>query len=176
MRTTYHRALVFAAAIVGVGATASVSALELSSPAFKHNEKIPAKYTCDGPGINPPLVFGAVPPGARQLILIMQDFDVPKSVKADGEFDHWLVWDISPDSKGIGEGQGAKMGINGTGKPGYLGPCPPDREHRYFFRLYALDASLAGQTFKNRAELEQAARGHRINQVELIGRYEKAKK
>src|SRR5262245_21443704 len=110
MKTTYRWALVFAAAIVNAGAAASVSALELSSPAFKHNEKIPAKYTCDGAGINPPLVIGDVPARARQLVLIVQDFDVPKSIRADGEFDHWLVWDLPPDSKGIGEGQGARMG------------------------------------------------------------------
>jgi len=66
--------------------------------------------------------------------------------------------------------------MNGTGKAGYIGPCPPDREHRYFFRLYALDAPITGKTFKDRAELEAALKGHILAQAELMGRYEKVKK
>jgi Raf kinase inhibitor-like YbhB/YbcL family protein len=62
------------------------------------------------------------------------------------------------------------------GKAGYIGPCPPDREHRYFFRLYALDTSLAGKMFKDRAALEEALKGHILAQSELMARYEKIKK
>jgi len=153
-------------------------ALELTSPAFKQGEKIPSKYTCDaqGGGVNPALDFGGVPANTKQLVLTMHDPDVPKSLRPDGNFDHWFVWDIAPTSKGIAEGAGTKMGMNGTGKPGYIGPCPPDREHRYFFRLYALDAPVTGKTFKDRAELEAAIKGHILAQSELMGRYEKVKK
>jgi hypothetical protein len=65
------------------------------------------------------------------------------------------------------------MGLNGTGNPGYIGPCPPDREHRYFFRLYAVDVTLQGKTFKDRAAVEAAIKGHILAQSELIGRYDK---
>jgi len=101
---------------------------------------------------------------------------VPKTLMPSGNFDHWMVWDIAPASKGIAEGAGAKMGMNGTGKPGYIGPCPPDREHRYFFRLYAVDIPLAGKMFKDRAAVEDAIKGHILAQSELMGRYEKIKK
>jgi Raf kinase inhibitor-like YbhB/YbcL family protein len=153
-------------------------ALELTSPAFKQGEKIPSKYTCDaqGGGVNPALNFGGVPANTKQLVLTMHDPDVPKNLRPDGNFDHWLVWDIAPTSNGIAEGAGAKIGINATGKAGYIGPCPPDREHRYFFRLYALDVPMIGKTFKDRAELDAAIKGHIVAQSELMGRYEKIKK
>ena len=151
-------------------------ALELSTPAFKQGEKIPSKYTCDGTGVNPALNFSGVPANAKQLVLTMHDPDVPKNLRPDGNFDHWFVWDIAPTSKGIAEGAGAKMGMNGTGKAGYIGPCPPDREHRYFFRLYAVDTPITQKTFKDRAELEAALKGHILAQAELMGRYEKIKK
>jgi Raf kinase inhibitor-like YbhB/YbcL family protein len=153
-------------------------ALELSTPAFKQGEKIPSKYTCDaqGGGVNPALNFSGVPANAKQLVLTMHDPDVPKNLRPDGNFDHWLVWDIAPTNKGIAEGAGTNMGMNGTGKPGYTGPCPPDREHRYFFRLYAVDMPLTGKTFKDRAALEDAIKGHILAQSELMGRYEKIKK
>src|SRR5262245_13863709 len=151
-------------------------ALELTTPAFKQGEKIPSKHTCDAAGINPALNFAGVPANTRQLVLTMHDPDVPKNLMPSGNFDHWMVWDLAPTSTGIPEGAGAKMGMNGTGKEGYIGPCPPDREHRYFFRLYALDISLAGKMFKDRAALEEAMKGHILAQSELMGRYEKVKK
>jgi Raf kinase inhibitor-like YbhB/YbcL family protein len=154
----------------------AASALELSTPAFKQGEKIPSKYTCDAAGMNPALTFSGVPANTKQLVLTMHDPDVPKTLMPSGNFDHWMVWDIAPTSKGIAEGAGSSMGMNGTGKAGYIGPCPPDREHRYFFRLYAVDIALAGQTFKDRAALEEAIKGHILAQSELMGRYEKIKK
>jgi len=154
----------------------AASALELSTPAFKQGEKIPSKYTCDGAGMNPALNFSGIPANTKQLVLTMHDPDVPKTLVPSGNFDHWMVWTLPATSAGIAEGAGAKMGTNGTGKEGYIGPCPPDREHRYFFRLYALDTSLADKTFKDRAALEDAMKGHILAQVELMGRYEKIKK
>ena len=154
----------------------AASAIDLTSPSFKANEKIPAKFTCEGQNLNPALNFGNVPAGTKQLVLTMHDPDVPKNLMPSGNFDHWMVWDIAPASKGIAEGAGAKMGMNGTGKPGYIGPCPPDREHRYFFRLYAVDIPLTGKMFKDRAAVEDAIKGHILAQSELMGRYEKVKK
>jgi len=164
----------FAVAVLMMPQTAR--ALDLSTPAFKQGEKIPSKYTCDGAGMNPALTFGGAPANAKQLVLTMHDPDVPKTLMPSGNFDHWMVWDIAPASKGIAEGKGATMGTNGAGKTGYIGPCPPDREHRYFFRLYALDVPLAGKMFKDRAALEEAMKGHILAQTELMGRYEKIKK
>jgi Raf kinase inhibitor-like YbhB/YbcL family protein len=154
----------------------AASALELSTPAFKQGEKIPSKFTCDGAGMNPALTFNGVPANTKQLVLTMHDPDVPKNLMPSGNFDHWMVWDIAPSSKGIAEGAGSSMGTNGTGKAGYIGPCPPDREHRYFFRLYAVDVALTGKTFKDRAAVEEAIKGHILAQSELMGRYEKIKK
>jgi Raf kinase inhibitor-like YbhB/YbcL family protein len=156
----------------------AASALELTSPAFKQGDKIPSKYTCDaqGGGVNPALNFSGVPANTKQLVLTMHDPDVPKTLMPSGNFDHWMVWDIEAASKGIAEAAGASMGSNGMGKPGYIGPCPPDREHRYFFRLYAVDVPLAGKTYKDRAALEEALKGHILAQAELMGRYEKVKK
>jgi Raf kinase inhibitor-like YbhB/YbcL family protein len=167
-----------AAVAGGVLMAHAASALDLSTPAFKQGEKIPSKYTCDaqGGGVNPALNFGGVPANTKQLVLTMHDPDVPKTLMPSGNFDHWFVWNIAAASKGIAEGAGASMGMNGTGKAGYIGPCPPDREHRYFFRLYALDTALAGKTFTDRASLEEAMKGHILAQSELMGRYEKIKK
>jgi len=168
----------FAFVLGGLLMAQAASALELSTPAFKQGEKIPSKYTCDaqGGGVNPALNFSGVPANAKQLVLTMHDPDVPKNLMPSGNFDHWMVWDIAPASKGIAEGAGSSMGSNGTGKAGYIGPCPPDREHRYFFRLYAVDIPLAGKMFKDRAAVEEAIKGHILAQAELMGRYEKVKK
>jgi Raf kinase inhibitor-like YbhB/YbcL family protein len=160
-------ALTFAAA-------ASAQTLQISSPAFLANSSIPSQYTCDGAGINPTLSFSGIPPRTQSLVLIMDDPDVPKTMIPSGEFVHWLNWEIAADSKGIPEGTG-KNGVNGTGKPGYMGPCPPDREHRYFFKLYALDSKLTGP-FANKAALEKAMEGHVLQKAELVGKYEKVKK
>jgi Raf kinase inhibitor-like YbhB/YbcL family protein len=149
--------------------------LTITSPAFKQGGNIPSKYTCDTEGAgNPALVFSGVPPKTQALVLIMSDPDVPKTMIPSGEFTHWLVWDLAPTSKGIAEGAG-KGGINGMGKPGYLGPCPPDKSHRYFFRLYAVDQKVSGD-IKDKAGLEKAMEGHIIQQAELMGNYEKIKK
>ena len=91
-------------------------------------------------------------------MLIVDDPDVPKNLMPSGVFDHWLVWDLPADSKGFAEGAG-KGGINGMGQQGYIGPCPPDREHRYFFKLYALDTKLTGAKIANKADLEARDEG-----------------
>jgi Raf kinase inhibitor-like YbhB/YbcL family protein len=174
MRRVLPSAMLFLVMVLFMAGVAA--AIDLTSPAFKANERIPAKFSCEGQNINPALNFSNVPAGTKQLVLTMHDPDVPKNLIPSGNFDHWFVWDLPANSKGIAEGMGSMMGMNGTGKPGYIGPCPPDREHRYFFRLYALDTTLQGKTFKDRATLEDAIKGHVLAQSELIGRYEKGKK
>ena len=155
--------------------TSSAQTLSITSPAFNAGGSIPSKYTCDTPqAVNPALVFSGVPAKTQALVLIMDDPDVPKTLVPSGEFVHWLLWDIPATSKGIAEGEG-KGGINGMGRPGYMGPCPPDRSHRYFFKLYAVDTTITGP-IKNKAELEKAMEGHIIQRAELMGSYEKMKK
>ena len=167
--------MVTAGILVALGAVTSAQTLTISSPEFKAGGSIPSKFTCDAPqAVNPPLVFSGVPPKTQALVLIMDDPDVPKTMIPSGEFVHWLVWDIAPTSKGIAEGQGTG-GINGTGKAGYMGPCPPDKSHRYFFKLYAVDQKITGD-IKNKAELEKAMEGHILQKAELMANYEKVKK
>jgi Raf kinase inhibitor-like YbhB/YbcL family protein len=174
MRKTFQfTAFATAMFVISLNASAKIG---ITSSAFAAGASIPSKYTCDAQNPpNPALEFTGVPKNAKSLVLIMFDPDVPKAMIPTGVFDHWLVWDIAPDSKGIKEGDNAQ-GLNGTGKPGYVGPCPPDREHRYFFRLYALDVKLGDAKIANRKDLEDAMKGHIIDQGELMGKYEKMKK
>jgi Raf kinase inhibitor-like YbhB/YbcL family protein len=160
--------------VVVAGGALSAATLQITSPAFAANGSIPAKYTCDGAGPNPPLVFSGVPAKAQSLVLIVDDPDVPKNLVPSGVFDHWLIWDIAPTSKGFAEGEG-KGGVNGMGQAGFMGPCPPDREHRYFFKLYALDVKLTGAKIGGKKDLEAAMQGHVLEQAELVGRYERGK-
>ena len=148
--------------------------MKLESPVFEHEGIIPAKYTCDGGNINPPLKISEVPEGAKSLVLIMDDPDVPKNLRPDGMWDHWLVWNIPPATMEIPEGQepAGVVGKNTGGSFGYRGPCPPDREHRYFFKLYALDTmfDLSPET-TTKSDLEAAMQKHILSQAELRGRY-----
>ena len=170
------RSLAFAGILaVALGGALSAQSLTISSPAFKQGGNIPSKFTCDAQqAVNPALVFGGVPAKTQALVLLITDPDVPKSMIPSGEFTHWMVWDIAPTSKGMAEGAGTG-GINGMGKPGYLGPCPPDKSHRYFFRLYAVDKKIDGE-IKDKAQLEKAMEGHIVQQAELMGNYERVKK
>jgi Raf kinase inhibitor-like YbhB/YbcL family protein len=166
-------AIALAILVISLNASAKIG---VKSSAFAAGSSIPSKYTCDAQNPpNPPLEFSGVPKNAKSLVLIMYDPDVPKNLMPTGVFDHWLMWDIAPDSKGIKQGDNAQ-GLNGMGKAGYVGPCPPDREHRYFFHIYALDVKLGSANIANRKDLEDAMKGHVIDEGELMGKYEKMKK
>jgi Raf kinase inhibitor-like YbhB/YbcL family protein len=164
-----------AAALSSIGIAAAD--LKISSPAFADKGQMAAKYSCDGEGVNPPLTFSNVPPRTQSLALIVEDPDIPEQFKAQvagGVFDHWLLWDIAPDSKGFAEGA-EKRGINAAGQPGFFPACPPDKTHRYFFKLFALDKKLTGIDIKNKADLQRAMAGHIVQQAEMIGMYGPAK-
>jgi Raf kinase inhibitor-like YbhB/YbcL family protein len=151
------------------------SSMRLTSPAFDHTGVIPPKYTCDGEDTNPPLRFEGVPTETKSLVLLMEDPDVPKQLRADGMWDHWIVFNILPVVKEIPEGE-EPLGVHGTGtsnNTNYHGPCPPDREHRYFFKLFALDTTLELPPGATKPEVLQAMEGHMIDQAELMGRYER---
>lgn len=151
--------------------------MKIESSAFQNNQAVPSKYTCDGENINPPLSFSDVPKDAKSLILIMDDPDVPKTIRPDGMWDHWLVWNIPAGTTIINEGSTPPgiVGKNTGGQFGYQGPCPPDREHRYFFKLYALDTMLSLNTPTTTKQiLEQAMEGHILEKTELIGLYKRS--
>lgn len=151
--------------------------MKLSSPAFENGAIIPSVYTCEGKKISPPLQFENVPEKAKSLVLIMDDPDVPKNLREDQMFDHWVVFNIPPETKGFAENStppGAQ-GYNTAGKNAYYPPCPPDREHRYFFKLYALNCLLDLPQNSSKNEVEKAMEGHILEKHEIIGLYEKGK-
>lgn len=152
--------------------------MKLSSPAFSEGGKIPMKYTCQGEEINPPLHIEGVPEQAKSLVLIMDDPDVPAFVRKDQMYDHWILFNLSPKLRQIEENSTPPgfVGKSTNGKSKYVGPCPPDREHRYFFKLYALDKELSLKTGATKKEVEDAMHGHIIDHTHLMGRYEKKTK
>lgn len=147
--------------------------MTIQSSAFENGASIPARYTCDGANTNPPLTFSDIPKDAKSLVLIMDDPDVPKNIRPDGMWDHWVVFNMPPDTREIGEGERAPgvHGKNTGGKNEYGGPCPPDREHRYFFKLYALDILLDFSEGASKKDGEQTMEGHVIGKAELMGTY-----
>jgi hypothetical protein len=166
-----------AVAVTMSGAALLAADLAISSPAFADRGQMAAKYSCDGEGVSPPLAFSNVPPRTASLALIVEDPDIPEQFKSQipsGVFDHWVIWDIAPDSKGFAEGAG-KGGINATGGQGFVPACPPDKAHRYFFKLFALDKKLTGVAIKTKADLQAAMAGHILQQAEMIGMYGPAK-
>lgn len=150
--------------------------MRLTSSVFENGGKIPPKYTCDAENISPPLSISDVPDGTKSLALIMDDPDVPKSVREEQMWDHWIVFNIPSDLREIKEGEEPSGGVHGLGtneNEKYFGPCPPDREHRYFMKLYALDAELNLPPRSSKQEVEKAMEGHVLEKTELMGRYEK---
>ncbi len=145
--------------------------LNVTSPAFQDGESIPRQYTCDGKDVNPSLVFGNIPREAKSLALIVDDPDAPGRVWV-----HWVVWNIDPKTKEIKEGSspsGAIQGKTDFGKNRYGGPCPPSGTHRYYFKLYALDAFLDINSNSTKVDLERAMKGHILAEGMLMGRYKR---
>lgn len=150
-----------------------MSELSITSKAFLPDGMIPSKYTCDGADVNPPLFIGTVPEKTRSLALIVDDPDAPVGIWV-----HWVVWNIGAGTKEIPENSvppGALQGTNDFRKQGYGGPCPPSGTHRYFFKLYALDAPLSAPAGATKARIEEAMKGHVLAQAELIGLYKRSK-
>ena len=150
--------------------------LTLTSVAFTHNGEIPPPYTCDGRDISPPLTWSGAPIGTKSFTLIVDDPDAPDPKAPRMTWVHWLLYNLPPDCNGLPEGvkqlpEGALEGINDWKRTGYGGPCPPIGRHRYFHKLYALDAVLPDLRHPTKAKLEQAMKGHVLAQAELVGTY-----
>lgn len=151
--------------------------LTLTSSAFRDGEKIPAKHTCDGENISPELHISGVPKETKSLVLVMDDPDIPESVKESmniEKFDHWVLYNISPETTLIKEGEVAgSEGLASNGKIGYVGSCPPDKEHRYFFRLYAMPNTLNFIKAPTLDEVETIAKESALESATLMGLYER---
>lgn len=162
-----------------MAAAGAAMALTLTSTAFKPGGKIPSKYTCEGDDISPPLAFANAPAGAKGLALIIDDPDAPDPKAPKRVWAHWLVYNLPPDTKGLAEDasrsglpKGAVTGLSDRKQADYHGPCPPVGRHRYFFKLYALDATLPAVPL-TKAELEAAMAGHILAQAEMMATYQK---
>lgn len=157
-------------------------ALSLSSPAFAAGGGIPARFTCDGDDVSPALAWDGVPAGAKSLALIVDDPDAPDPNAPKRVWVHWVLYNLPPAAGGLPEGvepaglpAGTREGTNDWNKTGYGGPCPPIGRHRYFFKLYALDTVLPDLKEPTKADLLKAMDGHILEQVEVIGTYERPK-
>ncbi len=123
-----------------LGEVPELTDLIITSPIFAHNSLIPAKYTCDGENVNPPLNINGIPEGTRSLVLIVDDPDAPI-----GTWVHWVVWSLPPKAT-IEENMISETeGLNDFRRQQYGGPCPPSGTHRYFFKVYALDTVLEAE-------------------------------
>jgi Raf kinase inhibitor-like YbhB/YbcL family protein len=157
-------------------------ALVIKSTAFAPNGVIPIKHTCEDEDVSPGLEWSGVPEGAKSLALIVDDPEAPDPAAPKMVYVHWVLYDLPPATRGLPQGvtsaqlpKGAREGKSDFGRLGYGGPCPPIGRHRYFFKLYALDAvlgDLGGGATK--ADVERAMKGHIIEQAELVGTYQGA--
>ncbi|MFA5945347.1 MAG: YbhB/YbcL family Raf kinase inhibitor-like protein [Patescibacteria group bacterium] len=148
--------------------------MRISSPAFKNGDRIPSQYTCDGDDVNPELRIDAVPAVAKSLVLMVDDPDSPA-----GNWLHWSVWNMSPDTRVMKEDSlpaGAREGETDFSEVGYGGPCPGYGEHEYRFAVYALDTILDVANGAPRPIVEKAFEGHIISSAFLTGRYQRIKK
>ncbi|HXI02205.1 MAG TPA: YbhB/YbcL family Raf kinase inhibitor-like protein [Candidatus Saccharimonadales bacterium] len=149
--------------------------MKLTSSAFEQGAKIPVKFTCDGPDLSPAIAWEGAPEATRSFVLIADDPDAPA-----GTWVHWVAYDLPSSRKNLPEGLSADADMAGGGrhgrndfrKLGYGGPCPPPgKPHRYFFRIYALDAVLGLEPGATKNRVLEAAEGHVLARAELMGTY-----
>jgi Raf kinase inhibitor-like YbhB/YbcL family protein len=152
-------------------------AFRLTSSAFEQGRPIPRVHTCEGRDVSPPLAWSEPPAGTKSLALVVDDPDAPDPDAPKTTWVHWVVYDLPGAAGSLAEGgalpAGAHEGLNDWRRTGFGGPCPPIGRHRYFFKLYALDATLGDRGRLTRAALEKAMTGHVLAQAELMGTYQK---
>lgn len=151
--------------------------IQVTSTAFAEGQPIPAKYTCDGLNMSPPLEWSGAPSNTQSLALIADDPDAPV-----GTWVHWVIYDLPSGTTELAENtpqtqqlpNGAKQGVNDFRRPGYGGPCPPSgKPHRYYFKLYALDTKLDLKPDSTKKELLKAMDGHILAEGRLMGTYQR---
>ena len=154
--------------------------LSLSSTAFADGAAIPKRHTCEGSDVAPPLAWTGAPAGTKSFALIVDDPDAPDPKAPKRTWVHWVLYDIPASATGLPEGgalpAGTREGKNDWGRTGYGGPCPPIGRHRYFHKLYALDAVLGDLGTPTKAALENAMKGHVLAEGRIMGTYEKEEK
>jgi Raf kinase inhibitor-like YbhB/YbcL family protein len=178
--------VLFATAMLGCLVTAGgadnpnppkVMNLQITSTAFSEGQPIPQKYTCQGSDISPPLAWTNGPTKTKSFALIMDDPDAPV-----GTWVHWVLYDLPANATGLPEdvaktqviANGAKQGMNTWPRLGYGGPCPPPgKPHRYFFKLYALDAMLDLKPGATKKDIEAAMKGRVLAEGQLMGTYQR---
>ena len=151
--------------------------IQITSAAFAGGEPIPAKYTCDGNDVSPPLHWTNAPANTKSFALIADDPDAPV-----GTWVHWVLCDLPGDNNSLPEDVAktqnitgnAKQGVNDFRRSGYGGPCPPPgKPHRYFFKIYALDTMLDLKPGLTKKDLLKAMEGHVLAQGQLMGTYQR---
>lgn len=150
--------------------TLNMHELTITSSAFDKGGLIPQVFTCDGDDVSPPLQIEGVPSDAESLVLIMDDPDAPV-----GTWDHWIVFNMPPGTREVPEGAQPEGvgGKNSWGRVDYGGPCPPDKEHRYVFKVFALDLLLELGQGVSKQDVLDAMKGHVLGYGELVGRYDR---
>ena len=151
--------------------------IQITSAAFAEAQPIPNQYTCAGPDVSPPLAWSGAPAGTKSFALIADDPDAPV-----GTWVHWVIYSLPPTATSLAEStppsrelpDGSKQGINDFGNIGYGGPCPPPgKPHRYFFKIYALDAALNLKSGATKKELLRTMEGHVLGEGQLMGTYQR---
>jgi len=149
-----------------------MSDLSLESKAFSNNSEIPKKHGYKNGNVSPPLTISGTPNETQSLAIIMDD---PDAMGAVGKvWVHWVIWNINPNTSEIPEGSvpsEASEGKTDFGENGYGGPAPPDKEHTYIFKLYALDKKLESPKGATKKQIEESMKGHIIAETKLEGRY-----
>jgi Raf kinase inhibitor-like YbhB/YbcL family protein len=152
--------------------------LTLKSSAFTHQGPIPARYTCEGDDLSPPLSWSGTPQNTTSFVLIVDDPDAPDPKAPKMTWVHWVLYNLPATATELPEGVstlpgGTLQGLNDWKRTGYGGPCPPIGQHRYFHKLYALDTALPDLGRATKADVETAMKGHVVAHAELIGTYQK---
>ena len=152
--------------------------LLVTSSAFSEGRPIPVRFTCDGDDVSPALEWSNVPEGTRSIALVVDDPDAP-----GGTWSHWVLYGLPPDTAALDEAvpanessaAGGGQGKNDFGKLGYGGPCPPEGHgpHRYYFKVYALDAEPEVGGGPERADMLEAIDGHILAEGQIMGTYER---
>ncbi|HET9821495.1 MAG TPA: YbhB/YbcL family Raf kinase inhibitor-like protein [Burkholderiaceae bacterium] len=143
--------------------------MKLWSQSWANGDRIGARYAAgrlDAEGravfsdnVNPHLAWSDVPEGARSLVLICHDFDVPSrpdDVNRPGreipsdlprvDFYHWLLVDLPPTLTQIAEGE-YSHGFTPRGKPGPQSLHGTRQGLNDYTGWFAADAAMAGQYF-----------------------------
>lgn len=164
-----------------VGGGGAPDGFRLSSAAFADGGSIPARYTCEGLDLSPPLAWSAPPAGTLSLALLVSDPDAPDPAAPRLTWTHWVLLNLPPEAGRLDEQAGngpavapALDGLNDWERGGWGGPCPPVGRHRYQFQLLALDTRLAARADWTRHQVEEAARGHELGRARLTGTYQKS--